>query len=84
VDCLRDRLLNRQQREDRLTTFHTVSHFDANRSIAIEHDVHPGAEFYQAHSLAALYPIANFVVENDAARNETGNLLEDHGAAIAF
>jgi hypothetical protein len=84
VDRLPDRILNRQNRENALTALHTISHLDANRSIAIKHYVHPRAEFYQAHSLAALYPIANFVVENDAARNEAGNLFEDHGAAISL
>ena len=50
----------------------------------IEQNIHARTELDEADPFAALHAVANFQVENDAAREQAGDLLEDHGTAFAF
>ena len=66
------------------SALHAVAdlHVDAGRSI--EQYIHARSELDQAHALAALQPISNFGIENDAPRQQARNLLEDDGLPVAF
>ena len=46
--------------------------------MARQYNIHPGAELDQADALAALYKIAWFKAEDDAPRQDTRDLAEDH------
>src|SRR5208283_2364531 len=50
----------------------------------LEQHVYARAELDQSHALASLQAITHFRMENDAARQQSGDLLEDDHLSIAF
>ena len=61
-----------------------VADFDADAGEAIEQDVHARTELDQADALTTLQAVSNFRMEDDAARQQSRDLLEDHFLAVAF
>ena len=61
-----------------------VPGFYLDGGVTIEHHIHARSEFDQAHALAARDRVANFEIKYDAAGDQSGDLLENHGAAFAF
>ena len=51
---------------------------DAQHRIGGQHNVHPRAKFDEAHALAALDRLALAQAEDDAAGQQTGDLLEGY------
>src|SRR5947209_14678531 len=64
--------------------FHAISDLDCDTGRAVEQDVGSRSEFDEAHALAALQTISDLRIEDNAASQKAGDLLEDYGLTIAF
>src|SRR5437667_5077184 len=61
---------------------HPRAHYDV--PLHPQHNVHAGAEFDQTHSFASSDSVARFLIADDAPRNQTRNLAENHPRAVSF
>src|SRR5450755_2230726 len=84
TDRLSNRLHNRQQGQDRRSALDAIAGLNLDRGIAIEENIHARAKLDEPHALAAGHVVSHFKVENDAARDQAGNLLKYYGTAFAF
>ena len=82
--CRRERSLSVQVGQHARSTFHAIPDFNFEGRGGVQQNIHARAEFDQANALSAFHSIADLLGEDDPARQKTGNLLEDHGLAIAF
>ena len=58
--------------------------FTLTRGRRIEQHIDTRSELDQADALAALQAVSNLGIENDAPRQQPGDLLEHHGLPVAF
>src|SRR6266852_8268519 len=79
-----DRLCNRQESQYCRSSLDAVAGLHLDGGIAIEQNIHARAKLDDPNPLAAGYPISYFKIENDTARDQAGDLLEDYGTAFAF
>ncbi len=55
-----------------------------SRGGGVQQDIDSRTKFDQADAFSALHPIADFLVENDPARQQSRDLLEHHGLPVAL
>src|SRR5260370_32543217 len=79
-----DRLRNRQKSKYRRSSLDAIAGLHLDGGMAIEYNIHARAKCDEPNPLAAGYPISYFKIENDTARDQAGDLLEDYGTAFAF
>src|ERR1700676_1831255 len=77
-------LRNRQEGKDRGSSLDAIARLHLDRGVAIEQNIHARTKLDESDPLAAGYVISHFKIENDAPRNQAGDLLEYHGTAFAF
>src|ERR1700678_2131631 len=77
-------LPDRQYRKDWGSALDMIAELHLNGAIGIEQDIDARSEFDQADTLPASEPVSDLEVENNAARDEPGDLLEDHGTRFTF
>src|ERR1700704_2584509 len=77
-------LRNRQKGEDRGSSFDAITELHLDCGIAIEQNVHARPKLDKPNPLAAGYMVSHFKIENDAACDQAGDLLEYHGTSLAF
>jgi len=70
------RLRNRQYRQHRRSSPNPVAKFHLDCRVRIDQNIHARAKLDQSHTLAPGYAVSNLEIENDAARDQTGDLLE--------
>ena len=70
--------------EDGGAALDVVADFYIDLGGGIEQDIDARSELDEAHALAALQAIADLGIEDDAPRQQAGNLLEDNLLAVAF
>jgi hypothetical protein len=77
--------------QDRGASLDPLPHSYPNVRMARQQHVHPGAKFDQANALAALHKITYLKAEDNAAREQTGDLFEGdielvalHGYQVLF
>src|SRR5580658_10230662 len=75
---------NRQQGKHGGPSLDTIAGLHPDHCIAIEQNIHARAKLDKPDPLAAVDVISHLKIENDAARDQTRNLLEDYGAVRAF
>ena len=68
--------LRRHGRQDAGSALDPLAHFDAQFGLGRQQHVHARAELDEAHALAALHRVALAQVEDNAPRQQAGNLLE--------
>ena len=66
------------------SALHAVSHFDLHVAAGVQQNVDPRTKLDQSHSLSAFHPIAYFFVEDDPARQQSCDLLEDYRLPVSF
>ena len=74
----------REDSQHACSAFHAVADFDVHGGGGVEHDIYTRTKFDQSHALPALDMISDFLVEDDAAREQSCDLLEDDGLPVAF
>ena len=72
---------DRQKRQDRRSSLNPIAGLYLDGGIAIEQNIHPRAKLDESHPFAAGHLISHFEIKNDAPRDQSGDLLEDYGAA---
>src|ERR1700694_2245400 len=77
-------LRHRQNGKDRGSSLDAITELHLDCGIAIEQNVHARPKLDKPNSLAAGYMVSHFEIENDTARDQACDLLEDHGTALAF
>src|ERR1700676_2334752 len=77
-------LRNRQEGKDRGSSLDAIARLHLDRGVAIEQNIHARSKLDEPDSLAAGYMVSHFKIENDTARDQTGDLLEYYGTAFAF
>src|SRR5580704_2398972 len=70
--------------KDTRPTANPIADLYLHRSGRVEEDVHSRTELDKPHTLTALQTITDFRREHDSSRQQSGDLLENHGLAIAF
>src|SRR5436190_16336632 len=70
--------------DDAQADFHLLAHADFYRGVGREEDVHARAELDHSDALAAHDSVAFAFVEDDAPRQESGDLFESDLAAAAI
>ena len=73
-----------QVSEDARPATNPVADLHLQRGGSVAQNVHPRTELDQPHTLATLQPVANFGMENDPSRQQSGDLFEDNHLPIAF
>src|SRR5208282_3502464 len=81
MNRLRDRLHNWQPGKHRGASLDPVAGLHLDRGIAIEQHIHPRAKLDEPNPLAAGLMVSHFEIENDTARDQAGDLLEDYGTS---
>src|SRR5713101_3031636 len=79
-----DRLCNRQESQYCRSSLDAIAGLHLDGGIAIEQNIHARAKLDKPNPFAAGYPVSYFKIENDAARDQAGDLLEYYGTAFAF
>src|SRR6266446_1023309 len=79
-----DGLRNRQESKYCRSSLDAIAGLHLDCGFAIEQNIHARAKLDEPNPLAAGYPVSYFKIENDAARDHAGDLLEDYGTAFAF
>src|SRR5208282_2268658 len=77
-------LRNRQKGKYRRSSLDAIARLHLDGSIAIEQNIHAGTELDESNPLAAGYVVSHLKIENDAARDQAGDLLEYYGTTFAF
>src|SRR6202521_3322962 len=77
-------LRNRQEGKDRGSSLDAITGLHLDRGVAIEQNIHARTKLDEPDPLAAGYVVSHFKIENDAARDQAGDLLEYYGTTFAF
>ena len=77
-------LRNRQNGKYRRSSLDAIAGLHLDCGIAIDQNIHARTELDEPDPLAAGYMVSHFKIENDTARDQAGDLLEDYGTAFAF
>jgi hypothetical protein len=77
-------LFDRRERNYGFAALHPVADLYLHGGVAVEKYIHARTEFDEADALAAGHVISNFAIKDYTAGDQSSDLLENYGSALAL